>query len=91
VTVREYVVKRAKAEGRPIPDSWNPDGTTEGSGRSTAAIPHRFTAAAIDEMALEMHKHARRPGSRLARAARGQTPRDQRRKTGAARESLPQR
>jgi hypothetical protein len=60
------------------------------AGRSTAAIPHRFTAAAIDEMALEMRRHAV-PGSRLSRAATEQTPGIERGKNGAARESLPQR
>ena len=36
-TVRRYLMKRARAEGWPIPSSWNGDGSTKSSGRSLLA------------------------------------------------------
>jgi HK97 family phage prohead protease len=35
-TVRKYLMRRAKAEGWPIPSTWNTDGSTKSAGRSLA-------------------------------------------------------
>jgi HK97 family phage prohead protease len=71
-TVRKYLIGRAKTEGWPIPDSWNTDGTTKGSGRSTTLPRSR-----LDEFELELAALAI-PGSRLVRQHRGPTERDKR-------------
>ena len=72
VKVRQYLIKLAKANGWEIPANWNADGTTKTAARSSVAIPHAYTSAALNELEATLLL----PASRLSRQARGPSPRD---------------
>ena len=67
--VRKYLIKRAKQEGCPIPESWNSDGTTKATRRSVALPPSRLDEFELTLMAMQA-------GSRLTRANRVPSARD---------------
>jgi hypothetical protein len=73
--VRRYLMKRAREEGWPIPDTWASDGSIKTS-RSVASI----TAVQIDRFEAELALITT-GASRIARAARGQTERDRQEET----------